>query len=95
MATASRTSKKQPSLHDYSLKIPIFTFYGGRKQATKKKLFFFQNLNVVPKKSTPGKFAYIWHFQRIGISATKLEKNSNSFQSDVYAAVAVVDANTP
>ena len=60
-----------------------------------KNFFFFQNLNVVPKKSTPGKFADIWHFQRIGISATKFEKNANLFQSDVFQAVAVVDAKTP
>ena len=33
--------------------------------------FFFLNLSEVPKKSTPGKFTYIWHFQRIGINATK------------------------
>ena len=28
----------------------------------------------MPKKSTPGKFAYMRHFQRIGINATKSEK---------------------
>ena len=45
-------------------------FYGGRKQATTN----FSNLNVVPKKSTPWKFAYIWHFQGIQMSATKFEQ---------------------
>ena len=44
-----------------------------------------------PKKSTPGKFAYIRHFQRIGITATKpFEKTLIHFESDVFAAVAVV-----
>ena len=37
-------------------------------------LFLFLNLSAVPKKSTPGKFAYIWHFQRKGINATKFGK---------------------
>ena len=39
----------------------------------------------------PGKFAYIRHFLRIRISAAKFEKTL----IDVFAAVAVVDANTP
>ena len=44
------------SLHDYGVKMPNFTFYGGRKQAT-RNFFLFQNLSVVPvKKSTPEKF---------------------------------------
>ena len=54
--------------------------------------FLFQNLSVVPKKLTPGKFSHIWHFQEIGISATKFEKARIHFKSDVFAAVAVVDA---
>ena len=51
---------------------------------------------TVSKKSTPGKFAYSRHFQRIRlpVNATKLEKMLIPFQSDVVAAVAVVDAKT-
>ena len=44
------------------------------------------------KKSSLGKFAFIWHFQQIGIVATKFEKTRIRFTSDVFAAVAVVDA---
>ena len=40
------------------VKLPNFIFYGGRKQAT-AIFFFFLNLSAVPKKSIPGKFAYI------------------------------------
>ena len=54
-----------------------------------------RSLECGPKKSTPGKFAYIRHFQRIGINATKFEKTLIHFKSDVFAAVAVVDAKTP
>ena len=42
--------------HDYDVKIPGFTFYGGRKI-----FFLFLNLNMVHRNSTPGEFAYIWH----------------------------------
>ena len=49
-----------PSLHDYDVKLPNGTFYGGRKQATTNFSFnVFLNLSAVPKKSTPEKFAYI------------------------------------
>ena len=45
------------------------------------------------KKLPPGKLAYIRHFQRIGINATKFEKKTLiHFESDVFNAVAVVDA---
>ena len=50
---------------------------------------------MITKKSTPGKFAYIRHFQQIGINAEKFEKTLIHFKSDVFAAVAVVDAKTP
>ena len=44
----------------------------------------------------PGKFAlYTYHFQQIGINATKIEKTGIHFKTDVFAAVAVVDAKAP
>jgi len=49
-------------------------------------------LSAVLNKSTPGKFAYTCHFQQIGINATKIEKTGIHFKTDVFAAVAVVDA---
>ena len=55
----------------------------------------FLNLSSVPKKSTPGKFAYIRYFQRTKINATKFEKTPIHFKSDIFAAVAVVDAKSP
>ena len=53
------------------------------------------NLSAVLKKSTPGEFAYTCHFQQIGINATKIEKTGIHFKTDVFAAVAVVDAKAP
>ena len=52
-------------------------------------------LSAVLKKSTPVKFAYIFHFQQTRINPTKIEKTRMHFKSDVFAAVAVVDAKAP
>ena len=38
---------------------------------------------------------HICHFQQIGINATKFEKTGIHFKTDVFAAVAVVDAKAP
>ena len=57
--------------------------------------FLYLNLSSVPDESTPGKYANIWHFRRIGINATKFEKTRIHFKSDISAAVAVVDAKAP
>ena len=57
--------------------------------------FSLSKLDRVLKKSTPGKFAYTCHFQQIGIKATKIEKTGIHFKTDVFAAVAVIDAKAP
>ena len=46
-----------PFLKDYDVKMLNFAFYGGRKQAKTKFLSLY--LDVVPKNSAPGGFAYI------------------------------------
>ena len=51
-------------------------------------------LECGPNKSALGKLAYFRHF-RIGLNTTKFEKTLIHFKSDVFAAVAVVDAKTP
>ena len=61
----------------------------------RRNFFPFLNLNAVPKKTTLEKFAYFRHFQRIGINVKKFEKTPIHFKSDVFVAVAVVDAKTP
>ena len=37
-----------PFLHDYDVKMPNFTFYGGRKQINDEMLFLFLSLNMLP-----------------------------------------------
>ena len=46
-------------------------------------------------RSPSRKFAYIGHFQRIGINVTRFEKTRFHFKSDVFTAVTVVDATDP
>ena len=59
------------------------TFNGEQKQAT--TIFFLSlNLSAVLKKSTLGKFAYIRHFQGIGINATVFDKTRIHYKSDRF-----------
>ena len=37
-----------PFMNNYEVKLPNFTCYGERKQATTKVIFLFQNLDTVP-----------------------------------------------
>ena len=43
-----------PSLHDYGVKMPNFTFHGGRKQATTKLSF-----SLVSRNLPPGELPFI------------------------------------
>ena len=52
-------------------------------------------MSAVLKQSTPGKFAYTCLFQQIGTNATKVEKTGIHFETDVFAAVTVLDAKAP
>ena len=79
-----------PSLHDYHLKRPKFTFCRGREQ--KLFRFPFLNFDAVLENSTPKNFASIWIIKRVGISAIKFEAAQIHFLKDVFVAVAVVVA---
>ena len=52
-------------------------------------------LECGPQVINSREFAYTCHFQQIGINATKIEKMGIHFETDVFAAVAVVDAEAP
>ena len=87
-------------MHEHVVKFPYARSSGEHKHTTANFFSLFLHLSAVPKNSTQGKFAYICHFQRIGIiNVTKFEKTRNHFVSDIFVAVAVavavVDAKAP
>ena len=71
--------------------MPNFTFYGEHKSDNELP-FLFLNLSSVSKKSTPGTEIRLHSTFSVGINATKFEKTPIHFISDVFAAIAVVDA---
>ena len=75
-------------MHNYDVKMPNFTFYGERKQR-KRKQFLFLNLDMVPRNSTPGGFAYIWQSKWVEVIAMKTERTQIHFLSGVLVAVAM------
>ena len=84
-----------PSLHDYDVKMPNFTFCGGHEHKT--TIFFFSGLNSTSREyklleSTPGKFSNIWRIEQEGISAIKFEAAWIHFLSDAFLAVTVIVA---
>ena len=58
-------------------------------------LFLFLNLDVVPRNSTSGGFAYIWQSKWVGIIAIKTERMQSHFLSDVLIAAASLDLDVP
>ena len=58
-------------------------------------LFLFLNLDVVPRNSTSGGFAYIWQSKWVGIIAIKTERMQIHFLSDVLIAAASLDLDVP
>ena len=61
-------------LHDYDVKMPSFTFYGGREQSTTKFSFSLKN-------SPPEDSAWIWQSKRAGIIAMEIERTRTHFEA--------------
>ena len=53
--------------------------------------FLFLYLDMVPRNSTPGGFAYIWQSKWVGIIAIKTERTQIHFLSDILITVASLD----
>ena len=83
-----------PSLQDYNVKVPNFTFWRGRENKTTTFLLLFLNFAVF-QNLTPEQFANIWRIKRVGISAIMFEVARIHFLSDVFVAFAVVVAEAP
>ena len=58
-------------------------------------LSLFLNLDMVPRNSSPGGFAYIGQSKSVGIIAIKTERTQIHFLSDVLVAVASLDLTVP
>ena len=84
-----------PFLHDYDVNMPNFAFYRGRKKSNDEILFLLLYLDMVPKNSTPGGFAYIWQSKWVGIIAIKTERTQIHFLSDVLVVVVSLDLKVP
>ena len=67
-----------PSLHDYHVKMPNFTFCEGQKQAM-IKFYFSLWLDMVDGNSAPEEFACIWQSKQVGIIMIETEKRENSW----------------
>ena len=72
-----------PSLHDYHVKMPNFTFCEGRKQAM-TKFILFMNLDMVDRNSAPEEFACIWQSKWVGIITIETEKMWVHSSCDVF-----------
>ena len=67
-----------PSLHDYDLKMPNFTFCREREHKT-MNLFFF-SWTLIRSFTTPEKIVNIWWTERDGISPIESEAWNTSFK---------------
>ena len=81
-----------PSLHDYDVKFPNFTFCGGREHKT-TTFFFFLRTSIQSFRVQPLENLSIFdELNEIKISAIKFKATRILFLSDVSVAVAVVVA---
>ena len=82
-----------PSLHDYDVKMPNFSFWVGSQHNRRLSFSFsFPQLRYSPYNSTPEKFANVWRVEQDRIKPIKFEAAQIYFSSDVFVAVAVVFA---
>ena len=82
-----------PSLQDYDVKMPKFTFSAGERERKTMTFSFFPDVRYSLLEFSSGKKnANIWRIERDGISAIKFEAGRIKFLSDVFVAVAVVAA---
>ena len=79
-----------PSLHDYDVKMPIFTFLRECEHKTLTLFFLFLSFDTVFWNSTPEETANIGRTEHKAISTTKSEAVRLHFLSDVLVAVTVV-----
>ena len=81
-----------PSLHDYNVKVPHFTFCQVRELKTTTFFFFSWTLIQSLEFNSRKNISSIWRIKQDGISAIKFEAARIHFLRDVFVALAVVVA---
>ena len=73
-----------PSLHDYNVRVPNFTFCPGYEQKT--TTFFIFSLTLIQsfRIQVPKKIAKIWRVKRVGISAIKFANEVGLIHCSVH-----------
>jgi len=61
----------------------------------RQNFFLFLYLDMVPRNSTPGGFAYIWQSKWVGIIAIQTERMQIHFFSDVLITVKSLGLKVP
>ena len=72
-----------PLLHDYDVKLPNFTFFGGREHKTSIS-FCFCELRYSTLEFNSRKIANIWEIKGVGIRAMKFQIARIHFLGDVF-----------
>ena len=81
-------------LHDYDVKPPNLTFYGGcGHKTTNFPSSFWTWRTEIRKNSTPGKVACIWHIERVQIGALEFERTQILFLTTFSCTAVVVVVN--
>ena len=81
-------------MDDYDVKVPNFTILEGSEYKT-APFFSFPELRYSLLEFNSRKFSSIWRIKRDRISALKFKAARVHFLSEVFVAVAVVDALAP
>ena len=79
-------------LHEYDVKPPNATSYGGRGHTTANFPFFIKTWIKPLKIQLQEKLHIFWRIERFQIDAIKFERTQINFLGDVFTAVVVVVA---
>ena len=79
-----------PSLHNYDVKMPNFTFMEDVNKRGRIFFLLYLNLSAIPKKFTRYILTLSLNWNKHAKKTTQIH-----FKSDVFAAIAFVDAEAP
>ena len=83
-------------LHDYDVKLPNFTFYGGSKLENQEtRNFFFLNLDIVAYEFNLRSVRVHLRNKVSWVIETKTERTKIHILSDVFAPIASLDLKGP